>query len=216
MEVGLSAFLTVWAFLAVNILSPGPNVLNTIATAIGAGRRAGMGSAAGVGFGFGLWCLFMSLGIGALLRAVPAVRVILTVLAVGLLSLFAARYLRQAWAGWRRRQTAPPAGAAGAMSFGQGFRRSLLVNALNPKALTSWIAVLSLFPVDQAGPGDIALLCVGASGLAFGLHAGYVLLFSTPLAARAYARHAWALSGAAGVFFAVFAARFALTLLPPG
>lgn len=216
MQIGLSAFLTVWAFLALNIASPGPNVLNTIATAMGAGRRAGMGSAAGVGFGIGLWCLFMSQGMAALFRALPALRVVLTVLAVGLLCTFAARYLRQAWAGWQAGHTSAPARATGAMSFAQGFRRSLMVNALNPKALTSWIAVLSLFPVHEAGAADIALLCAGACALAFGLHAGYVLLFSTPLAARAYLRHAWALSGAAGLFFAIFAARLALSLLPPG
>lgn len=213
MHIGIGPFLTVWGFLAVNIASPGPNVLNTIATAMGSGRRAGMGSAAGVGLGIGLWCLFMSQGMAALFREVPMAKTVMTVLAVGLLCTFSARYLRQAWAGWQGRGVAAPTGTTG-MSFAQGFRRSLLVNALNPKALTSWLAILSLFPVSRAGFWDIAVLCAGACCLAFGLHTIYVAIFSTPMAARAYLRFAWALSGAAGAFFAVFALRLGLSLFP--
>ena len=54
MTLPLADFLTVWTFLAVNILSPGPNVLNTISAAMSSGRPAGLGSALGVGVGLGL------------------------------------------------------------------------------------------------------------------------------------------------------------------
>ena len=42
-------FLAAWGFLAMNVLTPGPNVLNTIALAIGSGRRAALGAALGTG-----------------------------------------------------------------------------------------------------------------------------------------------------------------------
>ncbi len=212
MTLAWAQFLTVWGFLTVNILSPGPNVINTIASAMGSGRRAGMGSACGVGLGIGLWCLGMSLGISTLFKLIPVAETLLTVLAVGLLCLFASRYLRNAWAGWHGRRIAVPSGREG-LGFWQGFRRSMLINALNPKALTSWLAVLSLFPVERAQPGDIALLCVGACGLSFTIHSGYTLIFSTPAAARLYLRIGWAISGAAGLFFSVFAIKLALDLL---
>lgn len=212
MTLPLGQFVTVWAFLAINIASPGPNVINTIALAMGSGRGAGIGSACGVGLGIGLWCLGMSLGMAGLFAAMPQARVIMTMLAVGLLVLFATRYLLIAWRGWRGQAAALTAGRGG-LSFWAGFRRSLAVNALNPKALTSWLAVLALFPVARAAPGDIAVLCAGACALAFGLHAAYALLFSTDAAARAYLRIGWMISGAAGLFFSVFAVKLGVSLI---
>lgn len=48
--VPLPYFLTVWAFLAMNIATPGPNVINTIALAIGSGRPWG-----GLALACGAW-----------------------------------------------------------------------------------------------------------------------------------------------------------------
>ena len=45
-------FLGVWAFLAMNIAAPGPNVINTISTSMQDGRAAGL--AMGVGLGVAL------------------------------------------------------------------------------------------------------------------------------------------------------------------
>ena len=210
MTLPFAQFLTVWAFLAMNIASPGPNVLNTIATAMGSGRLAGLGSAAAVGLGIALWCLCMSLGMAAVFAAEPAAKTVLTLVAVGLLGWFSARYLRAAWAGFRG-QAALPGGGEG-LTFASAFRRSLLVNVLNPKALTSWLAVLSFFPVHLASGADVALLCAGACAVGIAMHSIYALIFSTPAAARLYLRAGWVLSGAAGLFFAVFATRLAYSV----
>jgi threonine/homoserine/homoserine lactone efflux protein len=206
MTVGAGEFIEVWLFLAANLASPGPNVLNTIALAMGSGRAAGLGSATGVGLGIGLWCLGMTLGVATVLALVPGAARVMTWAAVGLLLWFALRYLRGAYAGWLARGLDAPKAQDGA-GFRTGFRRSLLVNALNPKALTSWLAVLAMFPVAEASGGDIALLCVGACLLSFGIHTAYVLAFSTPLALRFYLRAGWLLQAAAGVLFAGFALR---------
>lgn len=199
-------FLTVWVFLAANIASPGPNVLNTIALAIGSGRAAGFGSAAGVGLGIGMWCLSMTLGVATVLTVIPGATLALTLTAIALLSWFAWRYARAAMAGFRQRGTASPKQSDGA-GFLQGFRRSLAVNALNPKALTSWLAVLAMFPTAKATGADIAILCAGACALSFSLHAAYTLAFSTPAALRAYLRAGWLLQAAAAVMFTGFALR---------
>jgi threonine/homoserine/homoserine lactone efflux protein len=101
---------------------------------------------------------------------------------------------------------AVPEGKAGA-GFGMGFRRALAVIAVNPKALTSWLAVLGMFPVAEAQGGDVALLCLGACLLSFSIHATYMILFSTAPALRFYLRAGWLLQGMAGVLFAGFALR---------
>ncbi|MCU0907268.1 MAG: LysE family transporter [Rhodobacteraceae bacterium] len=213
MSVAFGQFLSVWALLAVNILSPGPNVINTIATAMGSGRAAGLGSAAGVGLGIAVWCLGMSLGASALFVAWPQAQTLLGVVAIGLLLWFSQRYLAGAGALLRgaRLGVAEPV----RMGVGASFRRSLAVNATNPKALTSWLAILGIFPTAQAGASDIALLTLGACTIAVTIHVAYAILFSSPAAARLYARIAWAVMGGAGLFFLCFAANLAWSLVAP-
>jgi threonine efflux protein len=206
MTLPIGAFVTVWLFLAANIASPGPNVLNTIALAMGSGRRAGFGSACGVGLGIGLWCLSMLLGLSAVIALAPWVAEGLRWAAVGLLLLFSLRYGRAALAGFRARGMAMPEGQRGA-GFGIGFRRALAVVAVNPKALTSWLAVMGMFPVAEAQAGDVALLCAGACLLSFSIHSAYMILFSTSPALRFYLRAGWVLQGVASVLFAGFALR---------
>lgn len=206
MALPLSDFVPVWGFLAANIVSPGPNVLTTIALSMGSGRAAGMGSASGVGLGIGMWCLGMTLGVSAVLTVVPDLQRLLTLAAVALLLWFAWRYGRAAWVGLRAQSMRLPAASEG-LRWRDGFRRALLVNAINPKALTSWLAVLGLFPVAKADAGDIAVLCAGACLLSFAIHSAYTLAFSTPAAARAYLRAGWVLQATAGLLFCVFALR---------
>lgn len=208
MPLPWSEFLTVWAFLALNILTPGPNVLNTIALAMGSGRAAGMGAALGTGVGIGIWCLGMLLGAAAFLAAVPAAKGALTLLAAGLLIWFATRYLRTARAGFAARRRGldwQPEARRGA-GLATGFARSLAVLLTNPKALTTWLTVAGLFPVARATGADVAILCAGAAGLAVAIHGTYALAFSTAPAARAWVRAAPALNLGVGLFFLGFAA----------
>lgn len=210
MTLPLGAFLTVWTILALNILSPGPNVLNTITTAMGSGRPAGMASAAGVGLGIGAWCLSMSLGMAALFAVVPYAEETLTLIASGLLVWFAAKYLRAGYHGLAGRDLSLR-GVSG-LGVKQSFLRSLAVNATNPKALTTWIAILGIFPTAEAGGADIALLTAGACCLSLSIHAVYAALFSTRRAAGFYLRAAPAVNLAVGVFFAGFAVRLVAPL----
>jgi threonine/homoserine/homoserine lactone efflux protein len=209
--VPFGAFVTVWAILALNIMSPGPNVLNTITTAMGSGRAAGFASAAAVGVGIGIWCLSMSLGVAALFAVVPYAEETLTVMAAGLLLWFATRYLRAGLRGVTGRDVSLR-GVSG-LDMRASFLRSLAVNATNPKALTTWIAVLGIFPTAMARPGDIALLTIGACALSFTIHTAYATVFSTRRAADLYLRAAPVVNLVVGVFFVTFAIRLAPPLL---
>ncbi|MGB7261568.1 MAG: LysE family transporter [Albidovulum sp.] len=208
MSLPLAPFLTVWAVLAMNIASPGPNVLNTITTAMGSGRGPGLASAFGVALGVACWSLGMTLGMAALFQALPVARFGLTIIAICLLLWFASRYLRAAWAGIRG--GAAQLSGQGGLGLRASFMRSLSVNAMNPKALTTWVLILSLFPVASAGPWDIALLGAGAALLGFGIHAAYAMIFSTARAARVWQRAAPWINGAVGCFFTGFAIKLAV------
>lgn len=208
------AFLAAWGFLAMNVLTPGPNVLNTISLAIGSGRRAALGAALGTGLSITAWCLGMILGASALLAAFPPARLAMTALAVGLLIWFSSRYLRRSRAGFAaRRRGDPPApeGRDGACAR-DGLLRAMSIMMMNPKALTTWLTMTAVFPVAQAGPWDVAILCAGACVVAGAIHAGYALAFSTRAAARAFLRAAPWIDLGVGLFFLGFAATLAASL----
>lgn len=210
MQIDWPSFLTVWAFIGANVLSPGPNVMNTITTAMGSGRAAGLAAAAGVGVGIIAWCLAMSLGAAALFAVFPVAQTALRLLGAALLIWFASRYLRSAWRGFHRQPVALK--GVGGLGNRAAFLRSLSVIALNPKALTTWLFVLSIFPVVKAGPGDIAVLAAGTVLVASGIHALYALLFSTRPAAAAYLRAAPYINCAVGLFFLFVATELLLSL----
>ncbi len=89
----------------------------------------------------------------------------------------------------------------------RAFAATLAVLATNPKALTTWLVVLSLFPTGETSAAARALLVAGMMAIATGIHVGYALLFSTRPAAAVYARHARYVDGAVGAFFLTVGAR---------
>jgi threonine/homoserine/homoserine lactone efflux protein len=208
-------FLEAWGFLAINVATPGPNVLNTIALAIGSGRRAGLGAALGTGLGVGLWCLGMVLGVAAVLAALPVARAAMTVLAVALLLWVSSRYLRAARAGFAARRRGQPHAPVGRQGVGLkgGMMRALSVLLANPKALTTWLTLTALFPVARANTADIALLCLGSCAVSGVIHSIYAGVFSSPPAARGFLRAAPAINLGVGLFFGGFAITLASALL---
>lgn len=210
-------FAAAWAFLALNVLTPGPNVLNTIALAIGSGRRAALGAALGTGLAVTLWCLGMILGVSALLIAVPLARAAMTLVAAGLLVWFATRYLRAARAGFeaRRRGARLALATRDGAGLRDGLLRSMTIMLMNPKALTTWLTMTAVFPVARASGGDILAFTLGACLVAAGIHAGYALAFSTTTAARAFLRAAPVINLCVGLFFGGFAMTLAWGLIHP-
>lgn len=188
--------LTVWGFFALNVLSPGPNVFNTIGIALGSGRRAGIGAALGVAPGVGLWGTAAVLGISALFAVWPATQLALTAAGGGLLLVFGTRYLRRGLSRGAQRVH-----AQAAITPARAFMATLAVMATNPKALTTWLVILSLFPAGSTPPLARVVLVAGMAMIATLLHIGYALIFSTRAAAAIYGRAAPVIDAAVGVFF---------------
>ncbi len=195
---------SVWGFFAVNVLTPGPNVFNTIGLALGSGRAAGLGAAAGVAPGVALWGLAAVAGAAALFALHPEAQTALTLLGAALLTVFGLRYLRRA-------RAAPDAvlRARAGVSPLRAFGATLAVLATNPKALTTWIVILSLFPAGETPPAARVLLVAGMAVVATAIHVGYALAFSTKPAAALYARYARFVDAGVGLFFLSIAARLA-------
>ncbi len=184
-----------WAVFGANILSPGPNVFNTIAIALGAGRRVALAVVPAIGIGVFGWAAAAVLGAGALFARAPSLRPALAAIGGALLIWFAVRYAREALA-WSATVSARR------ISRRDAFLTTLAVIATNPKALTTWLVLVSIFPAGEASGAAAAVMIAGSVAVACLGHLGYALVFSTPAAARLYARAGrWILVGVA-VFFA--------------
>ena len=197
---------TAWAVFAANILSPGPNVFNTVAIALGSGRRAALAVVPAIAIGVLGWSSAALLGAAAVFRQVDWAEPALTLLGGLLLLWLASRYVRRAW-NWQpdlaERVIAPQA----------AFALTLGILATNPKALTTWLVLISIFPAGDASPTAIAVMIAGSVALAALGHAVYALAFSTRPAARAYARAGRWVNAAVAVFFVGLGAKLILAVL---
>jgi threonine efflux protein len=201
----LSDFLLVWVVVALNTTTPGPNVVNTIATAMSSGRPAGLGAATGVSIGIALWCLAACLGFAALFAAVPTAAQVMHFVASGLLAWLALRALRMAWHGFCGARKGLPQ-ASIALGFGRALLRAIMISATNPKVLTTWLSVTTIFPVARAGEGDIAVLTIGSALIGLFFHSIYATAFSSGPAVRFYLRAGWVIYLVSCLFFAALAA----------
>ncbi|MEM9146074.1 MAG: LysE family transporter [Pseudomonadota bacterium] len=189
------AILVAWTVFAANVISPGPNVFNTIAIALGAGRAVALAVVPAIALGVLGWALAAVLGAAALFGRMPVFEPISACAGGALLILFAYRYAQRAI----RWETT--GGGRIRISASEAFWTTLSVLATNPKALTTWLVLVSLVPPSEASKATLIAMILGPVAIACMAHAAYATLFSTGIAARLYARAGrWILAGVAGFF----------------
>lgn len=193
--------VTAWAVFAANVLSPGPNVFNTVAIALGSGRQTALAVVPAIGIGVTLWASAAVFGAAAAFRAAPQLQDGLTALGGVLLLWLASRYARRA-VDW-----SDPLGRSRLITPRQAFTTTLGILATNPKALTTWLVLISIFPAGTAGPQARATMIAGAVVVACAGHLVYALAFSTEAAARAYGRAGRWIDAAVALFFATLGLR---------
>lgn len=189
-------------------LTPGPDVLFIVTSALRHGVRAGAVAALGIVSGCFVHVLAAAIGVGALLATSAA--------AFTVLKWVGAAYL--VWMGvrlWRSRAVPLELGApAGDADLWRVFCRGLLTNLLNPKVALFFLAFVPQFIAPDAPDKALAFLLLG---LIFNLNSLPINLGYAWLAAWASRRvHAvqrtmHGLERAAGVMFVGFGLRLALT-----
>lgn len=158
------------------LIAPGPDMAFVVASGISAGRRGGVFAAVGITLGVSVHVLLAALGLGALLRAAPA-------LGEGIRLAGAAYLAYLAVVTWR---AAGEATMGGELEGGKGywriFWRGVVVNLTNPKIILFFTAFLTQFVEPDRGSVALQFLTLGlilqAAGLtvdaAMGLAAGSV------------------------------------------
>ena len=180
----LQSFLLVFLGVAAAQASPGANMFAVIETALGRGRRAALLVVAGIASGTLVWAALVSLGLGAVFAAIPALLTALKFIGGAYLCYMGFRGLRAALRGNEaalQAETRPLSDLA-------AWRRGFFVVMTNPKALLMWMALATF--LFGAGLGAIQVLAFGplvavSATLIYGF---YGVMFSTGLASRGYAR----------------------------
>lgn len=208
-EVGqyLPGILLSYAALLVGIISPGPALLGLMGVSLDQGRHAGHRFALGIGTGsFSIGLLTLT-GLSAVLAtyadAMTAIRI------------FGGLYLL--WMSYRAFRTAfrkPPANAMSENTVdakqisGRGYYfRGLALHLTNPKAILTWIAIISIGFHDGAPLWVGAAIVLGCGLISTSVHLLYATAFSTAPAISIYRRAAGWINGLLGVFFAVVGIR---------
>jgi threonine/homoserine/homoserine lactone efflux protein len=138
------------------VLTPGPNMIYCVSRTLVQGPRAGFISLAGVVTGFLVHLLAASLGLTALLMAVPS--------AFNIIKFAGAAYLM--WLAW---QAIKPGGAAPfeartlpADAPGKLYRMGFITNLLNPKVAMFYLSFFPQFIHPERGSVLLQSLTLGA------------------------------------------------------
>lgn len=191
--------------VAIIELTPGPNMGWLAALTLREGRKPAFAAVAGISAGLSLQLVAAVTGLTALITSVPAVHQLLHWGGVAFM-------LWLAWDAWK------DGGSVALAAVGQerGFRRGLIANVLNPKALAFYVLLINQFVRTDSGvPIWAQSLILGLIHLTVAtlVHAGIVLL-----AARAGdGLERWRTSVAARLTFALMLVAIAvwLALTPP-
>jgi leucine efflux protein len=217
----------IWTYLlgtVAIVLLPGPNSMYVLATAARRGVRAGYQAAAGVFLGDGVLMFLSAAGVASLLRAEPALFMVVKYAGAGYLCFIGVNLLRGVW---RRLRTRPagdqPAAGAAATEPGDAvaveknpFRRALVISLLNPKAILFFVSFFIQFVQPGTAHAWLAFLILGA--IAEVISAAYLttLIFTGSYLAAQFRRRrrlANALTTGIAALFLGFAAKLATASL---
>lgn len=197
-------------------LTPGPDVLYIVSSALRSGVRAGIVAAFGITAGCFVHILAAGLGVGALLAA--------SATAFTALKWAGALYLL--YVGWQLLKSKAPtainleaarAGSTGATDMKSIFFRGFLTNTLNPKVALFFLAFVPQFIGPGVSHPTVAFLALGVlfNVNAIPINVGYAML-AGGAARRTSAIQAgmhW-LDRLAGAMFVGFGIKLALTAAP--
>jgi len=199
--MAVSQIALVYGTYLIATASPGPSNMAIMGTAMRDGRRPALALAAGVVTGSLFWAILAATGVSAVLTAYAQALVVLKI-AGGLYLLYLA--FRAGRSAMRPGTDAVKNSAErGALRYRTLYRQGVLMHIGNPKAIMSWIAIISLGVRQDAPAGGLPAIVGGCVLLGIMVFGGYAIVFSTASMIALYARlRRWI----EGVLSAVFAA----------
>ncbi|KMK68719.1 LysE family translocator [Puniceibacterium sp. IMCC21224] len=197
-------FWTIVTFMGASMLlylTPGADMMFTIASGVSGGPRAGVAAACGISLGVLVHVMMAAAGLAALVAASPA-------------TLDVVRYAGAAYLAWLAWKAWTDTGAlperAGRADILRAFRRGFVTNILNPKVGLFVLAFLPQFADPAIGPVWHQIIILGSLLTLGGVVTdGLYGIFAGLLAARVR-RNARRMNRISAVIFGGLAARLAV------
>lgn len=180
--------------------SPGPSNMAIMGTAMKKGRGAALALAAGVIGGSMLWALLAACGVLTVLATFAQLLIVLKI-GGGLYLLWLA--FKAGKSALRRTDTAEFASSTESVAFGKLFRQGILMHIGNPKAILTWVAIMSVALKPDAAASTLPMIISGCAAICVVVFCGYAVLFSTAMMAAFYRRIRRALDALLACCFAM-------------
>ncbi|MCG8492795.1 MAG: LysE family transporter [Sneathiellales bacterium] len=188
-----SSLFTIALAFIIAVATPGPATLAVATISMSSGRKPGLMFGLGLSAGLAFWGLVAATGLGAILQASTYALTALKILG-GLYLLWLA--LNAARSASRKNSVLKEVTQAK-----HNFRRGLLLNLSNPKAVVAWMAVLALGLGNEQSSLHIFIAAGTCILLGILINCGYALIFSTPGAMKGYQKtRRWIEGVVAGLF----------------
>ncbi len=194
----LPQLMVAWGAYIIATASPGPAIVAIISTSISRGRAGGLALAAGVLTGSYTWAMLAAAGLSALIRTYGNALFILKI-AGGLYLLWLA--LKALKAAMRKETEAAVLLEKQPPSLRRLYLKGLGIHLTNPKAIFSWLTLVSL-GTPQDAPQVMPILIGGCMLLGVIIFMGFALLFSIEPVHRGYKKSRRWIEGAMAGFFA--------------
>lgn len=179
------------------IFSPGPNILSIIGTSMAVGRNQGKALALGIASGSFLWGLLAWFGLASILALYASVMIVIKISGAAYLLWLAYKAFRSA-ATSVQMKVGQLALSGGSLAY---YRRGLLIQMTNPKAVLTWIAIMSL-AVDPNAPLWVGgAIVAGTSIISIVGHLTYAIAFSSAPMVATYQRLRRWIEAGLGTFF---------------
>ena len=207
MNISIITFIPALTFFILNVFIPGPNVLNTIATSMGSGRTAGIACAFATGLGVILTALAALFGAAILFYKIPMIYMGLTILGSILLLLFAKRYIQKSIS------SSAKLVALTNIDKTTAFQQAFLVLISNPKMMTTYLAIVSLFPIVAGNFQNALVFSLMAGISSFTGHLIFATVFSTSIASKIYMNLYKPINALVGIGFIFYALKLFSNLI---
>jgi len=194
----LPGLLAVFAAISVAFMSPGPNFLGIVSSAV-KHRSNGVFVGLGISFGTAVWAFFASTGVTAILMAYDNAAFVLGILGGVYLSWLGFKSLRDARTS--KTMTMAQEGEAVSSKPFASLQKGMLIQLTNPKTAMFWLAVAPLAISPQTPWSIIAMLVLGCFTIAVVWHVLLALMFSSGPARSGYLRLKPTISVIFGILF---------------
>ncbi|MFD1744676.1 LysE family translocator [Rhizobium helianthi] len=193
------------ATYAIAAMSPGPAMMATMGAAMESGRKAGFVLGLGIVASSMFWGLLSVFGLSTLLLTYPGAVWFIQIFGCIYLLYLAYKTLRSVVSSSELKVSSSDLSSKDALSF---FLHGCALNITNPKAIMTWIAIISLGLAPDAPIWVVFAVIGGTMIFAFVFYSSIAFLFSTQKMVNLYAKAGRWIDGFMGLFF-IYAA-FAL------